>query len=99
MFVADQNRYPLPAEVSGVAALDGKYFSAGGVTITGGDAANITTPTDESVIQVTFDAGANNGKTVTLTPSATATGQISGWTCAPGATNGIDAGRLPASCQ
>ena len=99
VFVADQNRYPLPAEVSGVSVLDGKYFSAGNVTITGGDAATITTPTDPSVIQVTFDAGANNGKVVTLTPTATATGQISGWTCAPGATNGIDAGRLPASCQ
>ena len=70
MFVADQNRYPLPAE-----------------------------PTTASVINVTFDAGANKGKVVTLTPSATATGQISGWTCAPGAKNGIDKGRLPKSCQ
>lgn len=95
VFVADQNRYPLPAEVVGVGNLDGKYFAAGGVTIEGGDAVGTKAPTKKSVIKVTFDAGANNGKTVTLTPTATATGQISGWTC--GGT--IDSARLPKSCQ
>ena len=95
MFVADQNRYPEQAEVAGVTNLAGKYFPAGGVTITGGDKPTVKTPTTPSVITVTFNAGANNGKTVTLTPSATATGQISGWTCA----GTIDPGRLPKSCQ
>lgn len=102
-FVADKNRWPRAADDVGVAAalLDGKYFSAGGVVLTGGDAANITTPTTPSVIQVTFDNGANNGKVMTLTPTiVAATGQISGWTCAPLAGDtGIAAKRLPTSCQ
>ena len=95
VFVADQNRYPKQAEVAGVTNLDGKYFAKGGVTITGGDEATTKTPTKPSVITVTFDAGANNGKTVTLTPSATTNGQITGWTCA----GTIDTARLPKSCQ
>ncbi|OBX84881.1 pilin [Moraxella nonliquefaciens] len=94
VFVADQNRYPQQAEVAGVTNLAGKYFSAGKVTITGGDAATVDTPTTPSVIQVEFDSGANKSKTVTLTPTA-ANGQISKWTC--GGT--IDSGRLPKSCQ
>lgn len=102
-FVADKNRWPSATDDVGVAAalLDGKYFSAGGVVLTGGDANNITKPTTRSVIQVTFDNGANNGKVMTLTPNFVATtGQISGWTCAPLAGNtGIAAKRLPTSCQ
>ncbi|OOS21282.1 hypothetical protein B0682_05095, partial [Moraxella lincolnii] len=94
VFVADQNRFPQQAEVTGVGNLAGKYFPAGGVTITGGDAAAIKTPTKPSVITVTFNAGANNGKTVTLTPTA-ANGQISKWTCS----GTIDSSRLPKSCQ
>jgi len=95
IFVADQNRYPLAADIDGEELLEGKYFGAGDVAITGGDAANIEEPTTPSVIQVTFDAGANNGETLTLTPTATDTGQISEWTCA----GSIDGSRLPASCQ
>ena len=95
IFVADQNRYPLAADIDGEELLEGKYFAAGGVAITGGDAANIEEPTTPSVIQVTFNSGANNGETLTLTPTATATGQISEWTCA----GSIDGSRLPASCQ
>lgn len=102
-FVADKNRWPSATDDVGVAAalLDGKYFSAGGVILTGGDAATITTPTTPSVIQVTFDNGANNGKVMTLTPAiVAATGQITGWTCAPLAgITGIAAKRLPTSCQ
>ena len=94
VFVADQNRYPKQAEVAGVSNLAGKYFSKGKVTIDGGDEATAKTPTDASVIKVEFDSGANNGKTVTLTPTA-ANGQITQWTC--GGT--IDSGRLPKSCQ
>ncbi len=105
VFVADQNRFPLPTEIPNVNDLEGKYFSASdtpadaGVTLTGGDAATVTTPTAPTVINVTFDAGANNGKAMLLTPAATDSGQISGWTCKPAATNGIDPSRLPASCQ
>ncbi len=102
VFVADQNRYPLPTEISGVASLDGKYFNAGDVTLTGGDAATVATPTTPTVINVKFSSGANNGKGMMLTPSATTTGQISGWKCAPSTANSakaIDSGRLPKSCQ
>ena len=100
VFVADQNRFPLPAEIIGVADLDGKYFAPGGVTLTGGDAVGTDTPTTPTVINVTFDAGANNGDLMTLTPTATASGQISEWTCAADAGNtNLDAGRLPSSCQ
>ena len=89
-FIADQSRYPLATDSVGVAAalLDGKYFAPGGVILTGGDAATFTTPTTPSVIQITFDAGTNAGKVMTLTPSVVAaTGQVSGWTCAPLAGN------------
>lgn len=98
VFVADQNRYPLPAEVPNAANLDGKYFNAGEVTITGGDAATITQPTTPSVINIAFSSGANNGGSMTLTPTATADGQISSWTCDGDGTK-ITASRLPASCQ
>ena len=104
-FVADRNRWPLPASDVGAAALllDGKYFSAGNVTLTGGDASTATAPTTASVINVRFDAGANSGKGMMLTPQMTvATGQINGWVCAPSTANGataIEAKRLPTSCQ
>ena len=99
VFVADKNRYPLPAEILGAASLDGKYFNPGDVTLTGGDATTITSPTTATVINVAFTAGANNGKSMKLTPSATASGQISGWVCAPTTTAGIETSRLPRSCQ
>ena len=100
VFVADKNRYPLASDPVGVqaATLVGKYFTTGGVTITGGDAATITTPTTPSVIKVAFNAGANNGKTMTLTPTLGTTGQIAQWTCAwTDAT--YNKSRLPSSCQ
>ena len=89
-YLADKNVFPPAASAihTNAQKLDGKYFSAKGVEVGDGN----------GVITVTFDAGANNGKVVTLTPS-NSSGQITGWTCAPGATNGIDAGRLPSSCQ
>ena len=100
VFVADQNRFPLPAEITGADLLVGKYFGAGGVTLTGGDVATLTTPTTPSVINVLFNAGANNGDSMTLTPAATATGQISTWVCAPVAANSkLNESRLPTSCQ
>ena len=99
VFVADQNRYPQAADIDGEELLVGKYFSLAGVTITGGDAAPAAgvapVPTLPTVITTTFSSGANSSKTLTLTPAATATGQISKWTC--GGT--IDGSRLPTSCQ
>jgi len=101
-FIGDQSRFPRADDPVGVQAalLEGKYFGAGDVVITGGDADGVTTPTAPSVIQITFDAGTNDGTIMTLAPTVVAaTGQISQWTCAPGASNGIDAARLPSSCQ
>ncbi|MDX1786821.1 MAG: pilin [Psychrobacter sp.] len=101
-FISDQSRFPLAADSVGVQALllDGKYFAPGGVKITGGDVVGTTTPTKPSVIDITFDAGANAGKAMTLTPTViAATGQVSGWKCAPHTTKGIDKSRLPSSCQ
>jgi len=63
--------------------LDGKYFAVGGATV----GAN-------GVITVTFNAGANSTKTLTLTPTLNGT-QISGWTC--GGT--LDASRIPSTCK
>lgn len=88
--LADTGSYPDANSpiLTAAQALDGKYFSANGVTVTAGT----------GVINVAFDAGANAGKTMTITPAQTG-GQITGWTCAPGATNGIETKRLPSSCQ
>ena len=66
--------------------LQGKYFPAGGTQITPGN----------GVITVTFDNGANNGKTVILTPTATpGNRQIISWKCS----GTVGAERLPGSCQ
>ncbi len=94
VFLADQNRWPQQADIEDVADLAGKYFAAGGVTITGGDANTVTAPNTVSVINVAFSAGANNGETVTLTPALGAEAQIARWTCA-----GLDKSRLPSSCR
>lgn len=102
-FVADKNRWPSATDDVGAAALllDGKYFAPGGVTIVGGDASTATVPgAAPSVIQIVFDAGTNNTKGMSLTPSlVAATGQISGWRCAPAGTVPIETKRLPTSCQ
>lgn len=75
---------------SQASALGGKYFSAGGATISA-----------NGVITVSFNNGANSGKAMTLTPSLNASnGQITKWTCASGSgATGIGAKRLPSSCQ
>ena len=98
-FAADKGRLPATADlaagkeaetlVTQAAALQGKYFAANSVTVT-----------DGAVITVPFNSGANSGKAMILTPSlSTAGGQISKWTCAPAAKDGIDKKRLPTSCQ
>lgn len=91
-FYADQNTWPDSSTTAGAAILkgaqdlEGKYFPAKAVTVSG----------SPSVITTTFGSGANKGKTLTLTavPSA-AGGQIARWDC--GGT--IEAKRLPTSCQ
>ena len=102
-FVVDKNRWPQAADAAGTQAalLQGKYFGAGDITITGGDASTVTTPTAPSVIDIRFAKGANIGKGFTLTPAIGAPGQIKGWTCAGGgkAAAALEANRLPASCQ
>lgn len=103
-FLVDQNRWPQAADPVGVQAalLDGKYFNVGEVTITGGDANTVTTPTAPSVINVEFSSGANVGKAMRLTPALGAPGQIATWTCAGSTVNGktaLEANRLPRSCQ
>ncbi len=95
VFLADRNRWPQQADVPGSTLLVGKYFASGGVTITGGDASTITTPTTASVINVAFTSGANNGQTLTITPTLGAPGQIARWTCAGFA----NPDRLPSSCK
>ena len=108
-FLVDQNRWPVAADPVGQQALSlaGKYFPAGAVTLTGGDAAGTTSPGNSpTVINVGFATGANAGKGMSLTPSLGAPGQIATWTC-DGSTVGGTAGtvtalednRLPASCQ
>ena len=94
-FLADQNRWPQAGDPVGVQAalLQGRYFAAGGVTLTGGDAA--APATNPTVINVAFNQGANAGQTMTLTPQMGAAGQIARWTCAGFA----NTNRLPTSCQ
>ena len=103
-FLVDKNRWPQASDPVGVQAalLAGKYFPAGGVTLSGGDAATVTTPTAPSVINVKFAKGANIGKGMSLTPTLGAPGQIAYWTCAGKVISGgtaLEANRLPASCQ
>ena len=103
-FLVDKNRWPQATDAVGAQAalLQGKYFPAGGVTLSGGDAATVTTPTAESVINVKFAKGANIGKGMSLTPTLGAPGQIAYWTCAGKVISGgtaLEANRLPASCQ
>jgi type IV pilus assembly protein PilA len=63
--------------------LAGKYFPAGGVSVTAA-----------GVISVAFNSGALTGQTLTLTPTV-ANGQISRWTCS-GLTN---ASHIPSGCR
>lgn len=91
-YLADKNEYPATGSSihENAKKLEGKYFAKDGVAV--GD--------KDGVITVTFNAGANKDKTVTLSPTKNTAGtQIAKWTCAPGSANGIDTGRLPASCQ
>ena len=105
-FLVDQNAWPAATDAVGTQAalLEGKYFDAGDVVLTGGGAVDAADPdANVSVINVGFVRGANNDKGMTLTPSTGAPGQIAGWTCngaaVAGATLALEPNRLPASCQ
>lgn len=83
---ADNGAWPATGSAihTTAAALDGKYFDAG----------NVTVGNNDGVITVAFSAGANATKNLTITPTL-AGDQVSQWTC--GGT--IEAKRLPSSCQ
>ena len=107
-FLVDKNRWPVAADPVGQQALSlaGKYFPAGAVTLTGGDAAGTLAPNSPTVINVGFKTGANAGKAMKLTPSLGAPAQIATWTCSgstvggtAGTVTALEANRLPASCQ
>ena len=99
-FLADQNRWPQAGDEVGKSAqlLVGKYFAAKGVALVDGDPAGTTKPTKPTIIQITYNAGANNGKTMSLTPAIGADAQIARWTCAWTDAN-YSKSRLPSSCQ
>tara|TARA_R110002124_G_scaffold287220_1_gene471715 strand:+ start:3311 stop:3730 length:420 start_codon:yes stop_codon:yes gene_type:complete len=70
--------------IAAAAALDGKYFAPGGVVVS-----------NVGAITVTFDDGAIADDTLILSPTVTATGQISRWTC----TGSLDASHIPSGCR
>lgn len=72
--------------VTEAALLDGRFFSPPDAVL---DPAT-------GAITVTFDAGANSGQNLVITPSTNTTiGQITGWTC----TGSIAAARIPSGCR
>ncbi|MDK4564689.1 pilin [Kingella kingae] len=100
VFTADKGRLPTTADLAkeelakpladAARALAGKYVTAGDVTVG-----------NDGVISVKFNSnGANNGKTMTLTPKLNANnGQITKWVCAGGGSSALETKRLPSSCQ
>ena len=85
--LADTGSFPTASSrvLADALVLQGKYFPAGGVTVTPGT----------GVINVAFNSGANATKTLTMTPSIGAPGQIASWSC----DGTIEGSRLPSSCQ
>lgn len=72
--------------ISTAADLAGKYYKRGGVVVS----------PDSGVITTTFNTGANNQKTVILTPHANPNNrQIITWTCS----GTVSKTRLPSTCQ
>ncbi len=70
------------------ASLNGKYFPAGGASIS----------TATGAITVVFNRGTNLGQAMVLTPTLNGAGrQISEWSCLTGST--IPAKRLPSGCR
>ena len=85
--LSENNAFPAAATGPIHAAaqlLVGKYFPAAGVSIGANGA-----------ITTAFNSGANAGKTLTLTPQATATKQISSWKC----TGTMSDARIPNGCK
>jgi type IV pilus assembly protein PilA len=71
VYLSEEGVLPDDADINGgAAALGGRYFSVGGVSLAAG------------VVSVTFDDGVHSGDTMTITPSLTGNDQITNWTCA-----------------
>jgi type IV pilus assembly protein PilA len=70
LWLSENNAFPGAGDQPGLdaLALEGKYFSAGGVGVAAG------------VVTITFDAGVHNGQAMVLTPTRTGN-QISQWIC------------------
>lgn len=74
--------------IASAAALQGKYFPAGGATVS-----------NVGVIQVVFNAGTVNGVTMTITPTVVGAGQISRWTCTGAGGANYKASWIPSGCR
>lgn len=90
VYLSEEGSLPGPTDSASLddaaAALAGKYFAAGGVSISG-----------DGVISIVFDSGVHSGDTMTLEAipnDATNPTQISRWEC-----DGLDAKYLPAACR
>lgn len=86
-FHANKGTFPVDNAAAGFAGASGKYVSSVVVA--------------SNVITTTFGTGANsnlNGKTIALTASTTAAGNLE-WACAAGAGTPVDAKYLPSSCK
>jgi len=71
--------------IASALTLEGKYFNAGGATVT-----------SAGVISVAYSDGALSGQTLTITPTVNATtGQITQWECS-GLTN---PSHIPSGCR
>jgi len=86
VFRAENNAWPATGSQvhTDAAALDGKYFNAGNVSLADGT----------GVISVAYQTGSLATQTMTLTPTLTGN-QIAGWTCA-GLTN---PSHIPSGCR
>ncbi len=91
-YYADKGEFPADNAAAGYAGAVGKYVS--GVVIAGNAATDV-------VVTATFGTGANaniQSKTLQLSGTPDASGVLV-WTCAAGATGGVDAKYLPSSCK
>ena len=91
-FYASKAYYPANNTSAGLAAA-GSIASAGLNPV---KSVNVGT---SGVITVTFGSKVTNDATLTLTPTASATGGAITWVCATGASNGVNAKYLPSNCR
>jgi len=91
-FYATQNHMPLNATSAAIDTTGSKYVASSAYNYVDGDHATI-------VVTAQNVGGSTPSGTVQLTAVGTpATGKV-GWTCTTGATGGMDAKYLPASCK